>query len=132
MIDPRARATLRDLEGAALDRDREALARADARVAEAEEALRALHTRHDADVAARRDARAAVATRRDAHTLARWAEDDDVRRRALDADRAALRSAARALDDARAARDALALTMAARLARRNALREPPTDEPGDD
>ena len=132
MTDPRTRATLRDLERAGVDRDREALREADARVAEAEEALRAIHTRHDADVAARRDARAAMTDSRDARALARWSEDDEARRRALDADRAERLRRARDLDEARAARDAVALALAARLARIQALRDDAPTAPSDD
>lgn len=132
MTDPRTRAALRDLERAGIDRDREALRAAEARVAEAEGALRALHTRHDADVAARREARAAMTRHRDARALARWSEDDDARRRALDADRANLLQTRRELADARAARDAVALSLATRLARLQALRDDPPGEASDD
>ena len=132
MTDPRTRATLRELERAGMDRDRETLREAEARMVEAEGALRALHTRHDADVAARRDARAAAQNHRDARALARWADDDDARRRALDADRAELLRRTRDLADARAARDALANAVATRLARLQALRDDPPDPPTDD
>lgn len=132
MTDPRTRATLRDLERAGMDRDRESLREAEARVDEADQAWRALHTRHDADVAARREARAALTGRLDARALARWSDDDEAWRRALDADRADLQRRARDLADARAARDHLAQALAARLARLQALRDAPPDDPSDE
>ncbi len=132
MTDPRTRATLRELERAGMDRDRETLREAEARMVEAEGALRALHTRHDADVAARREARAAMTGDRDARALARWSEDDEARRSALEAVCADLRQRERDLDRARAARDAVALALATRLARLHALRDDAPPDPSDD
>lgn len=132
MTDPRTRATLRDLERAGMDRDRETLREAEARVAEAEGALRALHTRHDADVAARREARAAMTGNRDARALARWSEDDEARRGVLAAARADLRRREHDLATARATRDALAQGLAARLARLQALRDEAPGERSDE
>lgn len=131
MTDPRTRATLRDLERAGMDRDRESLREAEARVAEADRAWRALHTLHDANVAARHEARAAMTGTPDARALARWSDDDEARRRSLDNERAELQRRARELADASAVRDKLAQALAARLARLQALRDAPPEEPSD-
>lgn len=124
-MDPRTRATMRELEQARVEKLREALAQAEARLARSEDALRAVTEEHDADVRARTRARELALRAADGNALARWSHDDDLRRDEIAARARDMADAASATQRDRRARDEIAAEVALRLARLQALEGPP-------